>query len=223
MPNPAAATPFDDPRLKKRYYDEPTTTRRVVMGLMRLLLPLIMEMRFEGTEHVPLQGACVLASNHLTNFDVFPLQLSVPRPIFFMGKEQLFRNPFSDALLRRLGGFPVYRGQRDQWAMDYAFGLLQRGRMVGMFPEGRRSHGQGLRPGKSGVARLALQAKCPIVPIGIAGTDYVFKRFPRRAPVVIRIGTPIMPLPDEEPLELTDRLMSAIAALLPARLRGVYA
>jgi len=212
-----------DPRDQKRYYFEGSTFRRVVTAILRALFWLFSDMRVMGVENLPTQGPVVLAANHLTNFDAFPMQFAIPRLIFYMAKAELHENYLMDAMLRRLGTFPVYRGEHDDWAMRHAYQVLEQGQVLGMFPEGTRSKGKGLKAAKSGVARLAIAADCPIVPMTVEGTQRMFKRFPRRNLVTIRIGTPISPDEDTSPLELIDRVMFAMAAMLPVALRGVYA
>jgi 1-acyl-sn-glycerol-3-phosphate acyltransferase len=165
----------------------------------------------------------VLAANHVTNFDVFPMQLSIPRPIFFMAKSGLFKFPIFEAALRDLGAFPVYRGEKDEWALRHAARVLENKQTLGMFPEGTRSKGKGLGIAKTGSARLALDANCPIVPMVVIGTDKFFKRFPRRARVTIKLLPPILPKPGETPLSLMDRVMFSLAKELPVEMRGVYA
>jgi 1-acyl-sn-glycerol-3-phosphate acyltransferase len=221
-PQPSQTLP-DDPRQKKRYYFGNTPLRRVLTPLLTGLFYLFMNLKTEGTDNLPSTGGVVLASNHLTNFDVFPMQIALPRLLFFMGKEELFRNPVLDAALRRFGGFPVYRGGGDEWALQHAREVLERGQVLGIFPEGSRSESRGLRPGKTGAARLALETGSPILPLAISGTQHMFKHFPRRTPVTVRLGTPIYPFPHESPLALTDRLMFLLAEMLPADMRGVYA
>jgi 1-acyl-sn-glycerol-3-phosphate acyltransferase len=96
-------------------------------------------------------------------------------------------------------------------------------RVLAIFPEGSRSKGRGLRPAKTGAARFALYADCPIIPVTIHGTEKMLKQFPRRTQITIKIGDPIYPEEGESPLALTDRLMFTLAEMLPAQLRGVYA
>lgn len=222
---PAAEAPLleEDPREKKRYYLENTTTRHVLTHLLTAIFSLIMDLRIYGLEHLPKTGGVILAANHLTNFDVVSMQIAVPRLIFFMGKEELFRNILLDAVLRRMGGFPVHRGAGDQWALKHARRVLDAGQVCGIFPEGSRSKGRGLRAGKTGAARLALESGCPILPMAVNGTQHMFKGFFKRVPVTIHLGPPIYPTPGESPLELTDRLMFTLADMLPAELRGMYA
>ena len=217
------AAPEPDPRDKKKYYFSDTPQRRALIALARSLFALLMRMDVSGLEHLPPEGPAILAANHVTRFDVFPMQFSLPRPIFFMGKAELFRNPLMDLVLRNLSGFPVYRGEKDQWAMRHAARVLNHGLILGMFPEGTRSNGRGLNVAKTGAARLAIEANCPILPMAVVGSDRFFRRFPHRAQVQITLLPPLAPKPDETPLALTDRLMFALARGLPEEMRGVYA
>jgi len=212
-----------DPRDRKHYFLKNTTTRQILTASARFGFFLSAKIETSGVENMPVSGPVVLAANHLTHYDVFPIQFVLPRLIFFMGKAELFTNPLIDVVFRRLGGFPVRRGENDEWAARYALHVLEKGQVLGIFPEGKRSRGHGLHTAKTGAARFALAAKAPIIPVGVEGTDEMFKYFPRRTLVRVRFGSPIYPLPEEPPIELTDRMMFAMADLLPRRLRGVYA
>jgi 1-acyl-sn-glycerol-3-phosphate acyltransferase len=214
---------FSDPRNRKTFYFNNTTTRQVLTPLTRGVFAMLADLQVSGVENLPQTGPVVLASNHMTNFDVFPMQYVLPRLIFFMGKAELFNNPVLDPLLRRLGGFPVNRGVRDDWALQQAALVLEKGLVLGIFPEGKRSKGRGLGLAKTGAARLAMEARCPVVPMGIEGTDQIARRFPRRSRVKIQVGAPLYPQPDENFQAFTNRIMYAIADLLPPNLHGVYA
>jgi 1-acyl-sn-glycerol-3-phosphate acyltransferase len=218
-------TPFTlelDPRDRKRFYFHATPLRKALIACMRVLFSLVMDRRVTGLENFPLDGPVIVASNHVTNFDVFPMQLSLPRPIFYMSKAELFQNPLMDFVIRNLGAFPVERDKKDQWAYDHALKVLAQGQTLGMFPEGKRSNGRGLGVAKTGVARLAIETNAPIVPMAIIGTDRFFLQFPRRAAVTVSLLPPILPKPGETALGLTDRLMFSLAGALPAAMRGVY-
>ncbi|MCQ3937286.1 MAG: 1-acyl-sn-glycerol-3-phosphate acyltransferase [Chloroflexi bacterium] len=214
---------FRDPRDKLHFAFHATPFRKFVVFLLGALFKPIMKLDVRGAENLPADGAVVLAANHVTNFDVIPMQLSVPRPIFFMGKASLFKIPVFEAAIRDLGAFPVHRGEKDEWALRHAARVLEHGQVLGMFPEGTRSKGKGLSVAKTGSARLALDANCPIVPMAVIGTDGFFKHFPRRNLVTVKILPPILPKPGETALSLTDRVMFALARELPADMRGVYA
>lgn len=213
----------NDPRTRKSFVFQATLFRKCLVVILRQAFRLIMKMEVSNLEHFPLDGPVVIACNHVSNFDVFPMQFSLPRPIFFMGKAELFKFPLMDIALRNLGAFPVYRGEKDAWAMRHARRVLEHGQTLGMFPEGTRSKSRGLGVAKTGTARLAIDAGSPIVPMIITGTDGFFKHIPRRAQVTVRLLPPLLPAPGETPLALTDRLMFSMAAALPEEMRGVYA
>ncbi|MFN8411839.1 MAG: lysophospholipid acyltransferase family protein [Anaerolineales bacterium] len=212
-----------DPRDKIRFVFHATPFRKFILFLIRTLFKLIMELRVEGLENFPSDGAVVLAANHVTNFDVLPMQFSLSRPIFFMAKDSLFKYPLFELAIRDLGAFPVHRGEKDEWAMRHAAKILAHGQTLGMFPEGKRSQGKGLGVAKTGTARLALDANCPIIPMAVIGTDKFFKQFPRRTVVTIRLLPAILPKPGETALALMDRVMFTLADALPEEMRGVYA
>ncbi len=218
-----AASHPGDPRDRQTFYFRMTPFRAVVTYLLTQFFRLFMKLDVRGLEHFPLDGAVILACNHVTNFDVFPMQIALPRPIFFMGKAELFAFPPFGWVLRNLGAFPVYRGEKDAWAMAHARKVLEHGAVLGMFPEGTRSKGRGLGVAKTGSARLAIEMGVPIAPMVVIGSDAFFANFPRRAPVSVRLLPLLHPLPGETPLALTDRLMFSMAAALPADMRGVYA
>ncbi|NTU57018.1 MAG: 1-acyl-sn-glycerol-3-phosphate acyltransferase, partial [Anaerolineales bacterium] len=131
LPSP----PTPDPRDKKKFYFADTFQRRVLVAVARALFSLLMKYEVTGLENFPREGAVIVAANHVTNFDVFPMQFALPRVSFFMGKAELFKNPIVDLLARNLSGFPVNRGEKDQWAMDHALKILRHGQTLGMFPE----------------------------------------------------------------------------------------
>jgi 1-acyl-sn-glycerol-3-phosphate acyltransferase len=181
----------------------------VLYGLYRL--------RVTGREHVP-EGGCVLAANHNSNFDPWPLGLPLfPRRFLrFMGKSELFWTPLKQ-IATAAGAFPVRRGERDTVALETATRLCREGHIVVMFPEGTRRK-KGMRKryearAHTGAARIALDAEVPLVPAGIVGTD----RLGRFAQLRVAYGSPI-PLDDlagrEDAAQVaTERLMAAIGEL----------
>ena len=218
-----AESSASDPRDRKQFVFHETPRRRFIQWALTQLFRPIMKLEVRGAENVPLDGALIVACNHVTNFDVIPMQISLPRPIFFMGKAELFKFFLIDIVFRNAGAFPVYRGEKDAWAMRHAGKVLEHGQTLGMFPEGHRSKGKGLGVAKTGTARLAIEANCSILPMAITGSDEFFKHFPRRTHVTVTFLPPLFPKPDETPLALTDRLMFSLASALPEELRGVYA
>jgi 1-acyl-sn-glycerol-3-phosphate acyltransferase len=184
----------------------------VMYGLFRL--------RAFGTENLPKDTGFVLAANHTSNMDPWPLGLPIwpRRYLRFMAKSELF-NPVLAPFLRAGGAFRVRRGQGDVEAMRTAVDLVRAGEIVVMFPEGTR-RAKGLRKrhtarAHTGAARIALTAEAPLVPAAITGTD----RLTRLGPLRVAFGQPL-DLSDLEGLdqkhaatEATDRLMARIEEL----------
>ncbi|HST26522.1 MAG TPA: lysophospholipid acyltransferase family protein [Gaiellaceae bacterium] len=183
----------------------------VLHGLYRL--------RATGVENVP-DGGAVLAANHSSNFDPWPLGVPLwpHRQLYFMGKSELF-NPVLGPILRAAGAFPVRRGESDVEAIETAVRLCREGKLVAMFPEGtRRTKGMrkkfASRP-RGGSARIALAAEVPLVPVAIEGTDRML-RFPQLHVAygkAIPLGD-LAGLPPRDAAETaTQRLMTAIEEL----------
>src|SRR5882724_1737195 len=177
-------------------------------------------LRAEGEENLPAEGGYVLAANHISNLDPWPLGLPLwPRRFLrFMAKSELYWWPLGRVITAG-GGFPVRRGERDLEAMEMAIELARQGNVVAMFPHGTRQR-KGLvkryQPkAHTGAARIALEAGVPLVPAAIAGTD----RLSKLGPLRVRYGRPILldDLKDEDPSEAareaTDRLMAEIERL----------
>ena len=219
---PPMELPTDDQRPKMNYPLYETFLHKQIVWLARRIFRLFMVMKIEGLENLPVKGPVVVAANHLVMFDVFPVQLALPRMVFYMGKAELFRNAFVHAVFRHLGAFPVYRGEKDVWAIDHARKILLSGQVVAMFPEGTRSKGKGLALARPGAAKLAIEMNCPLVTISVDGIQNLFKKFPHRTLVHIVIAPPLSPKPDESPLALMDTMMFTMAKNLPLELRGVY-
>jgi 1-acyl-sn-glycerol-3-phosphate acyltransferase len=181
----------------------------IIRGVFRL--------RVSGLEHLP-QGGFVLAANHNSNFDPWPLGIPLfPRRFLrFMAKSELFWIPLRWIVVGG-GAFKVRRGERDTAAIDTAIELCRAGHVVVMFPEGTRRR-KGLRKkweakAHTGAARIALGADVPLVPAGLVGTD----RLARLAQLRVAYGPPV-PLHDlrgceDAPIVATDRLMAAIREL----------
>lgn len=184
------------------------------------VLKTAFRLRSRGTENLPTEGGFVLAANHTSNFDPWPLGMPLfpRRYLRFMAKSELFWFPLG-AVLNAGGAFRVHRGRGDEEAIERAVGLCRAGHVVVMFPEGTRRR-KGLRKKHqarwhSGAARIALDAHVPLVPAAIRGTD----RLARLGPLRVAYGPPLeldglreRP-PGEAARAATERLREAIEAL----------
>ncbi|GAB4396660.1 MAG: lysophospholipid acyltransferase family protein [Anaerolineales bacterium] len=209
---------------QRRYYLHTTRFWRILYPPVHFVFTrALSRLHIEGSENIPASGGVILACNHVNDFDVFVMQMGVPRQIFFMAKAELHRNPLIDTIIRPLGAFPVQRGMQDDWAMQHAQRILEHDLILGMFPEGTRNWGCGLKPAKTGAARLAMLTRSPIVPVAVVGIERMLHRFPRPTPVELRFAPPIYPQPLQTAENLTEQVMRSMAAMLPPEQRGVYA
>ncbi len=149
---------------------------RLVRGMFLLWLAGVFRFRAEGRERLPARGPALLASNHISWWDIPLLAVAVDRPVHFMAKEELFRFPIFSRLIRWLGAFPVRRGTADRQAIRKALEHLEAGRVVAVFIEGTRSRTGELLPAEQGTAFLALRSGAPVVPVGIRGPYGLFRR-----------------------------------------------
>jgi 1-acyl-sn-glycerol-3-phosphate acyltransferase len=192
----------------------------LVRGLARLLFRL----EVYGESNVPLTGALVMTSNHLSMLDPPLIGCACPRELRYMAKAELFRYPVLGAFFRRLGGFPVERGTADVGAIRTALHHLREERAVLLFIEGRRGTGECLLPPTPGATLLARQSGAPVLPAAIIGTERAMPRgakLPRLVQVKVAFGEPITytqlfgSRTDREARDaFTDYLMEQIATLL---------
>lgn len=155
----------------------------------------------EGLEHVPAKGPAILASNHLSFSDSFFLPLVVARPITFLAKSDYFtgrgvKGLFTKAFFAGVGQVPVDRsgGRASEAALNTGLRILGEGSLLGIYPEGTRSPNGRLYRGKTGVARMAMEAGVPIIPVAMINTYEIQPPGhvrPRIRRVGVRIGAPL--------------------------------
>jgi 1-acyl-sn-glycerol-3-phosphate acyltransferase len=152
-----------------------------------------------GYDRIPDDGPAILCPNHISFLDSAFLMLTMPRNISFVGKAEYLDDWKTRRLFPALGMIPIDRsgGSRSEEALDAAEEVLRRGELFGIYPEGTRSRDGLLYKGRTGAARLAMRVGCPIVPVGIVGTDLVQPvdaKLPRiRRTCTIAIGRPVSP------------------------------
>ncbi|MHB1987922.1 MAG: lysophospholipid acyltransferase family protein [Acidimicrobiales bacterium] len=151
----------------------------MVYGMTKaLLLPLfrlLFRIRVSGIDNVPRQGPVILASNHQAFCDSLFIPLVVPRRVSFVAKAEYFESWKTRWFFRAAGQLPMDRGggESSQRSLGEALTLLESGGCLGIYPEGTRPPDERLHRARTGVARLALAAGCPVVPIGVRGTRQV--------------------------------------------------
>lgn len=172
--------------------------RNVLLGppVRRIFNPIV-----EGAENVPKEGAAILAANHLSFADWLFMPLSFDRRITFVAKSDYFTGDGIKGWAQRrffagTGQVPIDRsgGRASEGALRAGLRVLERGDLFGIFPEGTRSHDGRLYKGRTGVARMALEAKVPVIPVGVIGTDVIAppgKVVSKVISPTVKFGTPL--------------------------------
>jgi 1-acyl-sn-glycerol-3-phosphate acyltransferase len=149
----------------------------LVKAILAPILRVVFRPWAEGTENVPHEGPAIIASNHLSFSDHFFGPLPLPRKVVFLAKAEYFtgsglKGLVSKAFFRGIGQIPVDRGggEASERALRTGLGVLAQGKLLGIYPEGTRSPDGRLYRGKTGVARLALEAGAPVIPAVMVGT-----------------------------------------------------
>jgi 1-acyl-sn-glycerol-3-phosphate acyltransferase len=190
-----------------------------VIGAARAMFRAL-GLRFDiaGEEHVPTHGGAVLASNHVSYLDFIFVGLAArpsKRLVRFMAKDAVFHHRVSGPLMRGMHHIPV---DRTAGAASYsaAVDALRGGEIVGVFPEATISQSYAPKEFKTGAVRMAAEAGVPIVPMATFGGQRIFTKGRKRdlsrgRTIVMRVGEPLVVMPDEDPVASTARLHSAIS------------
>jgi 1-acyl-sn-glycerol-3-phosphate acyltransferase len=173
--------------------------RTVVFHLGGPVCRRLFPVRVEGHEHVPADGAAIIAANHVSFFDSVALAMAVPRRVSFVGKSEYLENWKTRRLLPALGMIAVDRSspRRAYGALQAAADVLNANELFAVYPEGTRSADGALHRGHSGVGQLSVATGASIIPAGIVGTDRIQPkgaRVPRPfREATVRFGAPIDP------------------------------
>ena len=168
--------------------------------------------KVEGKENIPSEGPVIICSNHISNLDPVVVGITNNRDIYFMAKEELFKNKFLGGLLKRVHAFPIKRGMKDRQALRKAMDVLNDNQALGVFPEGTRSKTGELSRGLAGAGFFALRSEATVIPCAIVGS------YKSKQPLRVVYGKPV-PMADlrerkASSQEVTDVIMEEIQHLL---------
>jgi 1-acyl-sn-glycerol-3-phosphate acyltransferase len=187
-------------------------------GVVRLAFrgaaAIAFSLRVEGAERFPASGPAIVVAPHRSWLDPPCLGAASRRPVRFLIIDRVYDKPWARWFYRRMGSVPVRPGGRA--ALRAALRLVESGELVGVFPEGRIVRDEGPAVLRPGAALLSVRTGAPVVPVAIAGTARAWppgRRWPRPAPVTVRVGEPIDPTPDGRRLSVEDMLDRIEAAL----------
>ena len=191
-----------------------------VRMLFAIYLKVFFRLKVHGFERIPTRKPFIVCANHISWLDPLSIGDSLPASyrIHYMAKKELFNNPVVAYILKIVGAFPLNRKDADYAAIRRAYQLLQKGQVLGLFPEGSRSKSGKLQKAYKGSALIAVRSGVPILPIGISGPYRLFK------PLHVFIGPPFVLSPlvyenKEEKYaqleEMSSKIMERIGHLLP--------
>jgi len=197
---------------------------RLVAFFVTGLPKLVWRVRIEGRERLPAAGAYVIAPSHRSMMDIPFVAGITRRRVRFMGKAPLFRIPVVGSVFRVLGSFPVERDGSDRKPLRDSLEVLAEGDALVVYPEGTRQNGPTIQPLQPGAAYLGVKAQVPIVPVGVAGAEEIFRsrrgRLPGLGRVVVVIGEPIFP-PKRTGSVVKRDVVNETTAVLAEALQGV--
>lgn len=196
---------------------------RLTAGAVKVFLRVMgWRVLLAGEERIPRHGSAVLACNHVSYLD--PLMLGYAaerrgRMVHFLAKEELFARRTLGWLLRMVGQIPVDRYGHPEQSLAPSVTVLREGGIVGMFPEGSISTSFVPGDGKTGAARMAMEAPAPLVPVALWGGQRLVtkgrpRHFTRGVTLMVRVGEPVAYETGEDPAVVTQRLMAALADLV---------
>lgn len=170
----------------------------VLKGILKPPLLAMYRIETEGLENVPKKGAAILAANHLSFLDSFFIPLVVKRrKVTYLAKADYFKTWKTSWFFKAAGQISCERegGSKSEQSLNIALDVLKSGNLLGIYPEGTRSPDGRLYRGRTGVARLALAARVPVIPVGLVGTEQVMPKDAKLPKfggrVQVRFGKPL--------------------------------
>jgi len=213
-------------------YPRRVLIRKFVQGLTKIAFMALSDFQIEGREYLPEGGPLLVAANHFSFIDPVAVIRTMPWPIEYLGGAEFPHAPAAVQMLPKIWGYyPVFRGTGSRYALRAAEAILAQDGVVGIMPEGG-SWAEVLRPARPGTAYLAVKTGARVLPLSLYGLNEIFPVKPGKRPTVhVRIGKPIGPFQASgrgrerraQLKEISEKIMSSIAELLPDRYRGYLA
>jgi len=198
---------------------------RAIKASLGAFMTRTYRIRLEGIENVPASGAGIVAANHISFIDSLFIPLVIPRRVTYLAKAEYWDSWKTRWFFNLVGQIPVRRDNSAKAvaALEAGARVLNKGGLLGIYPEGTRSPDGVLYRGRTGVARMALECNVPVIPVGLVGTREIMPKdakLPRmRGDVTLRFGTPMHIAKDDagdDPMALrrfVDALMYEIREL----------
>ncbi|MFC4808469.1 lysophospholipid acyltransferase family protein [Paenibacillus sp. GCM10023250] len=186
----------------------------ICRSLLRIIYAVLFRFEATGLENIPPTGPVVLCSNHISLLDPPTVGTPVNRKVHYMAKAELFAVPLFGPFIRSLGAFPVKRGGVSKEAIRTAIGLLKEGKVMGIFPEGSRSAGDGA--GKKGAAMIALRSGATVIPVAIIGKYRIFRKMSIKYGKPIDLSAFIQDSSSDALEQVTDVIMREIRNMVKA-------
>ena len=188
-----------------------------------LFFSVFSKLQTVGIDQLPVNEGHILVANHFSNLDVFILNAAVKSDFYVLAKLELFKNPVYKFFVHRFNAIPVNRKGFCHQTFKTAIEILQQDKIIAIFPEGHVSNDGTMKRFKHGAAKLALEAKVPIIPVAIIGSNHVLpygRKIPRPHQVTVRFGKPIYFKNYEQDYdrktmnEVTERVRNEILTML---------
>jgi 1-acyl-sn-glycerol-3-phosphate acyltransferase len=162
-------------------------------SITRIISKLIFRIKVTGRGNIPKSGGFILVSNHISWYDPLVVGSWARRQVYFFAKRELFENKLFGSIIRRTNALPVKRGAVDRGAIEASLKVIRNGYGLTFFPEGTRSKIAGFLTPKPGIGMLAFQARCPIVPCYVHGTNRLKACFWGQDRMRVAYGSPLDP------------------------------
>ncbi|MDR0800858.1 MAG: 1-acyl-sn-glycerol-3-phosphate acyltransferase [Endomicrobium sp.] len=169
--------------------EKPSILFLIGRQIFRMAFGSLYRLHIEGRENIPQAGGAIIAPNHIGFFDSPLTASAIERPVYFMGKKELFDIPVFGWMIRQTNAFPIKRGVQDIAAMRNTFSILKNGHLLLMFPEGMRSKDGKIGKAKAGVGMVACNTQSPLIPAKIENTNTMLKF----RQIKVKFGQPIYP------------------------------